>query len=114
MSIDIKSIGDRIRYFRLQKGWTQSQLASASDLSWQQIGHVERGERMCSIEALVQIANAFRIPADALLTDNLLVFKDKEESDEYYILLDCTPEEATILIKNMRNLKEVLRKYTIS
>ncbi len=113
MSIDMKSIGSRIRYYRLQNGWTIADLAQEADISQQQIGHIERGERNCSLEAFIQIANAFRLPADELLVDNLLSSNSSKSGDEYYMLLDCTPEEATILIKNMKNLKEILRKYTI-
>ena len=113
MAIDNKSIGNRIRYYRLQKNWTLADLANASNLSWQQIGHIERGERSCSLETLIQIANALLLPTDELLVDNLLASSSKKVSDEYYMLLDCTQEEATILIKNMKNLKEILRTYTI-
>ena len=113
MAIDLKSIGNRIRYYRIQKNWTLSDLGNATNLSWQQIGHIERGERACSLETLIQIANALFLPADELLVDNLIASNSKKVSDEYYILLDCTPEEATILIKNMKNLKEILRTYII-
>ncbi len=113
MSIDMKSIGSRIRYHRLQKDWTLTELANVAGLSWQQIGHIERGERSCSLETLIQIANALTIPADELLVDNLVASNSKMDGDEYYMLLDCTQEEATILIKNMKSLKEILRKYTI-
>ena len=113
MSIDMKSIGSRIRYHRLQKDWTLNELANVAGLSWQQIGHIERGERSCSLETLIQIANALTLPADELLVDNLVASNSKMDGDEYYILLDCTQEEATILIKNMKSLKEILHKYTI-
>ena len=102
-----------MRYYRIQKGWTLSQLSDESGVSLQQIGHIERGERSCSLEALIQISNALRLPSDELLVDNLVASNSKKDGDEYYILLDCTQEEATILIKNMKSLKEILRKYTI-
>lgn len=113
MAIDLISIGNRMRYYRIQKGWTLSQLSDESGVSLQQIGHIERGERSCSLETLIQITNALRLPSDELLVDNLVASNSKKDGDEYYILLDCTQEEATILIKNMKSLKEILRKYTI-
>ena len=112
--IDNISIGQRIRYYRLQKEWTITQLSDATGISARQIGHIERGERACSLKSLIEIANAFKLPTDELLVDNLLASNSKKDGDEYYILLDCTQEEATILIKNMKNLKEILRKYTIN
>lgn len=114
MVIDNISIGQRIRYYRLQKEWTIPDLADATGISIKQIGHIERGERACSLKSLIEIANAFKLPADELLVDNLVASNSKKDGDEYYILLDCTQEEATILIKNMKSLKEILRKYTIN
>ena len=111
--IDLKSIGNRIRYYRLQKDWTLRDLASIACLSPQQMGHIERGERACSLDTFIQIANALQIPSDELLVENLVASNSSRTGDEYYMLLDCTQEEATILIKNMKNLKEILRKYTI-
>lgn len=113
MTIDLKSIGNRIRYYRLQKDWKLTDLASAAELSPQMVGHLERGQRSCSLQTFIQIANALKIPADELLVDNLLASNSTRDGDEYYMLLDCTQEEATILIKNMKNLKEILRTYTI-
>ncbi len=113
MAIDNFSIGARIRFYRLQHSWTLTDLADKTQISKQQLGHIERGERGCSLESLIEIANAMKVPADELLVDNLLATNSKKDGDDYYILLDCTQEEATILIKNMKSLKETLRNYTI-
>ena len=113
MSLDLISIGNRIRFYRLQKEWTLLELSNKSGISLQQIGHLERGERSFSLDSLIRIANALELPADELLVDNLVATNSKRDGDEYYILLDCTQEEATILIKNMKSLKEILRTYSI-
>ncbi len=113
MPLDNHSIGSRIRYYRLQKNLTMADLAESAGISLQQIGHIERGERACSLNTLVEIANALMLPADELLVDNLLASNSKKDGDEYYMLLDCTPEEATILVKSMKSLKEIIRQYTI-
>ncbi len=113
MSSIMKNVGSRIRFYRLQREWTLSELEKETGISWQQLGHIERGERACTLDALVSIANALRLPADEFLVDHLVASNSKKGGDEYYMLLDCTPEEATILIKNMKSLKEILRTYTI-
>ena len=112
--IDILSVGKRIRFYRIQRGWTIPKLANETGISERHLGHIERGERACSLNALIQIANAFKIPTDELLVDNLVASSSKRDGEEYYILLDCTQDEATILIQNMQSLKEILRKYKIS
>jgi len=113
MAIDYLSIGARIKYYRTKKGLSQEELADAACISRSYYGYIERGERHASLEAIVNISNALSIPADELLVDNLTVSNSKKDGDDYYILLDCTPEEATILVKNMKGLREILRKYTI-
>ena len=113
MAVDYVSIGSRIRYFRTQHNMTQEAMAEKCQLSRSFYGYIERGEKAPSLEALIRIANALEIPSDELLVDNLTSSTSKRSGDDYYILLDCTQEEATILIKSMKGLKEILRKYTI-
>lgn len=110
--IDAVGIGQRIRYYRLQNEWTMSKLSDETGISERHLGHIERGERSCSLPALVQIASAFRIPVGFLLIETSE--SDRELApDEYCTLFDCSQEEASIIIKNMRNLKKILRNYTI-
>ena len=113
MAIDYISIGARIRYYRLQKNLSQQELADQAGVSKALIGYLERGEKAPSLETLVNIANTLKLPADELLVDNLISSNSNRDSDDYYVLLDCTPEEATIIVKSMTGLKDILRKYTI-
>lgn len=113
MAIDYLSIGARIRYYRLQKELSQQDLADQVGVSKSLIGYIERGDKAPGLDTLINIANTLTVPADELLVDNLTVSNCKKDGDDYYILLDCTPEEATILVKNMKDLREILRKYTV-
>ena len=113
MAIDYISLGARIKYYRTQKHLTQDELADLATLSKSLISYIENGEKSPSLEAFISIANALKISADELLVDNLSVSNSMRGGDDYYILLDCTPEEATILVKNMKELKTILRRYTI-
>ena len=88
-------------------------MAEKCQLSRSHYGYIERGEKAPSLESLIKIANALQIPSDELLVDNLICSTSKRSGDDYYILLDCTQEEATILIKNMKSLKEILRQYKV-
>lgn len=54
MSLDLISIGNRIRFYRLQKEWTLLELSNKSGISLQQIGHLERGERSFSLDSLIR------------------------------------------------------------
>ena len=49
------TIGDNIRKYRLEKGWSQEELAFECDLHRTYIGAVERGERNITVLNLIKI-----------------------------------------------------------
>lgn len=57
-----KKIGDAIRTYRKKAAFTQERLAEIVELNPKYIGEVERGEKIISIEALLRIAKAVKIP----------------------------------------------------
>ena len=62
-----KKLGERIRTFRKQVGWSQEELAEACGLHRTYVGAVERGERNVSLINIVQFARALQVkPADLL------------------------------------------------
>ena len=66
---DYASLGKRIRRARVEKNYTQEQLAEACDLSTAHIGHIERGTRALSIESLITISEVLDVSTDYLLLD---------------------------------------------
>jgi DNA-binding XRE family transcriptional regulator len=55
-------IGAAIRNQRTRAGLTQESLAELVDLNPKYIGEVERGEKIISIEALLRVAKAVKVP----------------------------------------------------
>jgi DNA-binding XRE family transcriptional regulator len=55
-------IGAAIRDFRKRAHFTQEDLGEAADLNPKYIGEVERGEKIISIEALLRVAKALKVP----------------------------------------------------
>ena len=113
MAIDYMSLGARVKFLRTQKNLTQEELAEKADIGRKHVSNIENGERGLSIDVLIALANALEVSADEILVDNLTASENNHDGDDYYLLLDCTPEEADILIKSMKDLKEALRKYKI-
>ena len=68
---DYKGLGQRIRDARRQKGLTQEKLGELCGLSTAHVGHVERGSRIPSPEALLSISQVLEVSADWLLTDSV-------------------------------------------
>lgn len=73
-----KLVGINIRKFRLHKGFAMQQLASAIDISHQQIQKYEAGLNRTSAGNLWKISQFLEIPIHCFYTGNL------EKSDEVY------------------------------
>lgn len=61
----MKTVAERLRFAREQRGWTQSQLAAASDVFQGTIGNIESGARQ-SRGSLPKIAKALGVSHDWL------------------------------------------------
>jgi len=61
-------IANRVRDLRMERGWSQPELARRSTLSNAMVSMVERGERTPSLEALAALASALDVDPAILLT----------------------------------------------
>jgi ribosome-binding protein aMBF1 (putative translation factor) len=59
-------VGERIRVVRMQKGWTQVQLAEAAGLSSNYVARLERGELGASLYVALRLAEALGITLNSL------------------------------------------------
>ena len=69
-TIDYKSLGQRIRTARKKKGMSQEKLGEICNVSAAHIGHIERGTRIASLEALFRISRELDVSTDWLLCDS--------------------------------------------
>ena len=84
MSEIAKHIGNRIRNYRMQLGYSQERLAEISGCHPTDIGQVERGEKNPTLESIEKIASALRISMSKLF-ENL----DVDDNNERNIPLEC-------------------------
>ena len=66
MSELAKQIGQRIRNYRVEKGYSQEKLAELSGCHPTYIGQVERGEKNATLESVEKISSALKIPLSTL------------------------------------------------
>ena len=69
-------LGDRIALLRRGKGWSQNELARQLHISSSAVGMYEQGRREPSLKALLELAGAFGVSADYLLTGKPLTEGD--------------------------------------
>lgn len=63
------SIGERIKYYRKERGLTQNELAEKTNLSRSHIASIERNIYTPSISTLTEIANALNIESSILISE---------------------------------------------
>ena len=68
--IDYVAMGERIRRARENEHLTQEQLAEICSLSAAHMGHIERGTRPPSLEAVFRISKSLHVSMDYLLTES--------------------------------------------
>ena len=79
---------------------TQEALAEKVEVSTSYIGHIERGQKRCSLETLVSIAGALGVTPDLLLRDSLEVST---------VVQDANVSSRTLALFN--DILRVLREY---
>jgi len=69
--IDYVEVGERIRAKRIEKNYTQEQLAEKANVSLMYISNIEKASSSVGLQTLVALANALDVGIDYLLMDSL-------------------------------------------
>lgn len=109
MSFDNAAFGNRVKYYRKKRGYSQSYLSELIDKSPPYLSYIENGYRNISIETLVDLANALDVTADELLKDNLNYTAKTIRTEFAAVLYDCTDTEMNVLLEVLIATKDALR-----
>lgn len=108
MPVDSKKLGERMKHLRSLQDLSQEALAEAVGQSRINITRIENGDRLPSVEVLVNIADSLHVSVDDLLVDSLKYPISTASSELHRLLLDCNKLEEDILTKNAQELKKIL------
>jgi transcriptional regulator with XRE-family HTH domain len=86
-----------VQKLRLQRGWSQEQLATVSGLSVRTIQRIERGQS-ASLETLATLASVFEIDVSQLTVE--------KETDMQSIAVDSREAEEAIAFERVRKIKK--------
>lgn len=67
ISAALERVGPRLRQIRAQRGVTLVELATATGISKSTLSRLENGQRKASLELLLPLAQAYRVPLDDLV-----------------------------------------------
>jgi len=113
MALDNKAIGQRIKYYRSERGFSQEQLAENIGVAHKYIGHIETGVKTPSLELLILFANALKVSANDLLLGNLEYGSSDVDKELHEIFFDCNQDEKGILMKTLRFMKALLSEHGV-
>ena len=77
-NISVMTIAERIRLARMQKKFSQTQLAQLSGVNLKSLSRYELGSSVPPADALKAIADALAVSTDSLLSDEQRLIKDKD------------------------------------
>ncbi len=81
-------VGDRIRFLRKAKGWSQEELGEYAALSYKFIGEIERGTVNPSLDTLLGISNALQIEIARLFSNDQMYVLTEDETAATQSALD--------------------------
>lgn len=84
-----KTIGERLRIYRVQKGWSQEVLAEYAKLHPTYIGQLERGEKNATLESISKIAAALDVPLSKLFENISLLAEEQDIPARCYALVQA-------------------------
>lgn len=110
--MDYEKLGDNIRNYREQRGFTQEKLAELSNISDKHLSKIKRGKINIKIDTLVNIANALGTSVDKLLLDaSSYVELDYISQITYHLSKLSQEEQARILWHlEQNNVFEIKKK----
>jgi transcriptional regulator with XRE-family HTH domain len=63
----LDGVGPRLRALRSRRGWTLTDVAALTSISKSTLSRLESGQRRPTLELLLQLAEAYRVPLDDLV-----------------------------------------------
>lgn len=110
--MDYEKLGDNIRNYREQRGFTQEKLAELSNISEKHLSKIERGKINIKIDTLVNIADALGTSVDKLLLDASSYVEPDYISQITYHLSKLSREDQERLLWHLEqnNVFEIKKK----
>ena len=105
------NIGERIRYYRKLRGWSQETLALQAELNPAFLGHLERGLKSPTVKTLEKIAAALDISMSELFADPQPVAGEKEQllnriCDLIKDMSNENLEKIFLILQNIRSIQD--------
>ena len=98
------ALGKRIRESRINKGYTQQDLADRAEIGVVYISEIERGIKMPSLNIFIKIVDALDVSADYVLRDEL-------PSGKEYVCTEITEKLLVLTPGQRKTASDILTAY---
>lgn len=105
------SIGNKIRAFRLAKGFSQEELAFRAEISSVYLRQIEKNDKNPTINTLLKLCDALCINPSDLFENNKPVPLSDTEHQIMIFLADKTEEEKNIILDLIKTAFKLQHKY---
>lgn len=112
-TISAQEFGKRVYKAMQNKGWRQSDLARAADLSRENISGYVNGRNMPTRHSLVKLAKALGVQPDDLLPNHTLGVPHFEETAFSISLIPDQPGKANVYLKKVMSMDAASKIATI-
>lgn len=104
MSDISKTIGERIRTYRVRKKLSQDALGEIAGLHGKYIGQLERGEKNPTIGSIEKVARALNLPLETLF-ENIIIGEKQNQ-----IPKDCYDILTPLSLKEQKFIFDLIKK----
>ncbi len=82
MNYDMIHSGKRIQQLRIEKGYTQDELAAALNINRSYVSRIESGKKGCSVDVFIQLSEIFQVSLDFLVLGKLDAAQETERKEQ--------------------------------
>lgn len=98
-----------IRTERMNRDWSQKDLAERTGISCSRISSIEKGKSVISVDFLIRLSEAFEMPVQYLVTGTMSA--GENGGAVLREISDCSDQELLIIADSISAIKRSLRKY---
>ncbi len=105
--LDIREVGNRIQFYRVQKGMTQEKLSEITGTSQKHLSRIETGYHNIKLETIVAIAKGLGVSVDMLIAD----YSDSKNESTLKVILDDIRGMSSKQLEMLREQIKIIKKY---
>ena len=101
MNYDMIRSGKRIQQLRMEKGYTQDELAAALNINRSFVSRIESGKKGCSVDLFIQLSEIFQVSLDFLILGELDGVQKKEHKEQLKTEIGNLIDQLTVSQKQL-------------